>query len=369
VGQLGTAAADVTASTKSPTLDLIGNKRSQAPFIAQTILREVPNARKVADLFCGSGAVSRALKASGIEVVANDHLQWCATFAEAILLNEKVPSFCGIVGRNSGTRAYDDIIRELNELPPIRGFFHREYSPASAAHAGVARMYFTEENAGLIDAIRRRIQEWDRLLTRPERALLISDLIRAADAVSNVAGTYGCYLKTWKPRALQPLTVIRSTVPAGSATGHAVYCMDANVLAGQTDADVLYADPPYTKRQYAAYYHILETIAQGDQPLIEGTTGLRPWRDRASAYCYKRTAPAALEDLIGRSHASHVFLSYNEDGQIPHHRILRILEGFGRVRVFETTIRRYRSSRLPHKGPTVSERLYHLRRLRSVYTK
>ena len=34
--------------------------------------------------------------------------------------------------------------------------------------------------------------------------------------------------------------------------------------------DAVYADPPYTKRQYAAYYHILETIAAGDRPLISG---------------------------------------------------------------------------------------------------
>ena len=50
--------------------------------------------------------------------------------------------------------------------------------------------------------------------------------------------------------------------------------------------------PADTKRQYAAYYHILETIAHGDEPVVEGITGLRPWKSKASDFCYKRRALA-----------------------------------------------------------------------------
>ena len=49
----------------------------------------------------------------------------------------------------------------------------------------------------------------------------------------------------------------------------------------QTDVrDTVYLDPPYTKRQYAAYYHVLETLAYGDEPEVSGVTGLRPWEGK-----------------------------------------------------------------------------------------
>ena len=47
-------------------------------------------------------------------------------------------------------------------------------------------------------------------------------------------------------------------------------------MRGTTAADTVYLDPPYTKRQYAAYYHILEAISLGDEPIVEGICGIRP---------------------------------------------------------------------------------------------
>lgn len=48
--------------------------------------------------------------------------------------------------------------------------------------------------------------------------------------------------------------------------------------------DLVYLDPPYTKRQYASYYHILETVALGDEPEVKGVAGLRPWKNLASDF-------------------------------------------------------------------------------------
>jgi adenine-specific DNA-methyltransferase len=223
-------------------------------------------------------------------------------------------------------------------------------------------MYFTQENAGRIDAIRRAIAEWRDYLTEAEAALLISDLLRASAQVSNVAGTYGCFLKDWKPRALGQLILRPATFQAGPASHHTIHCRDAEELAGEIDAPVVYADPPYTKRQYAAYYHLLETIAVGDEPDVVGATGLRPWQDRSSDWCYRRKAPNALRRLLSRlRRVRHFFLSYNEDGQISHDEVLAILGAHGVVQVLEVPIRRYKSSRRQHRGALVTERLYHLR--------
>lgn len=350
-------------------IEFLGHKKNLLDFIVATVQRNVGTAPSdIADLFCGTAAVSAAFKQRGYRVIANDNLVMCSTFAEAALLNDGEPSFAGILPLIEADRyqngllpftPYEVVLSHLNELPPREGFIQRNFSPASKRYCEVERMYYTEANAGRMDSIRATLHEWEGLLTRGERALLLSDLIRAANAVSNIAGTYGCYLKRWKSRALQPLTLKRSSTISG-ALNHQVYCTDANKLAREVSSTIVYADPPYTKRQYSAYYHLPETIAVGDEPIIEGSTGLRPWEEKSSDYCYRKKAPYALEDLVSSIDCAHFFLSYNEDGQVPHDTILDILSRHGRVQVFEAQSRRYKSSDRPHKGRTVLERLYYL---------
>jgi adenine-specific DNA-methyltransferase len=331
-------------------VEFLGSKRALTGFLLEAI--DVVRGREphVADLFCGTASVSVALEARGWQVTANDSLQLCSTFAEAALLYEEPAGFSSL------DRGYTDILDELNRLEGRSGFIHKHYSPAGR------RMYLTEENAMRVDAIRAQIREWDPYLTHGERARLLVDLVRAVSAVSNTAGTFGCYFKHWKTRALAPLslTPARAVQREGRRLDHAVHCRDAEELAPDLSASVVYADPPYTKRQYAAYYHLLETIVIGDEPTLTGSTGLRPWREKASAWCYRRRAPGALRNLVESLRCDHFFLSYNEDGQISDEEIRQILAARGRLNVREIRYPRYRSSALPHKGHWVRERLYHL---------
>jgi adenine-specific DNA-methyltransferase len=329
-------------------VEFLGSKRALMGFVANAIERFSPNRGHVGDLFCGTAAVSAALQARGWQVTANDHLRLCSTFAEAALLYRTASPFTGLAAPG-----YQAVLAELNSLPADPGFIHAHYSPAGG------RMYLTEANATRVDAIRSRLRAWEPILTRGERARLLADLVTAVSAVSNTAGTYGCYLKHWKERALQPLTLVPA-LPVAETSGHAVHCTDAEALAPQLDAVVVYADPPYTKRQYAAYYHLLETIVVGDEPELMGSTGLRPWREKASDWCYRRRAPDALRRLVDGLRCQHFFLSYNEDGQIPDPLVREILGSRGPVQVQEVAYRRYRSSRQAHKGGWLRERLYHL---------
>ena len=90
---------------------------------------------------------------------------------------------------------------------------------------------------------------------------------------------------------------------------------------------------------------------------------MREWQTKASEWCYKRRARAALHDLLEKLDSTrHFFLSYSEDGQIPHEEVISILAEFGKVQVFEKRSRRYKSSNRPHKDGAVIERLYHLRK-------
>jgi adenine-specific DNA-methyltransferase len=345
-------------------IEFLGSKRRLLDFLTERIGAHAKEGQHFADLFCGTASVAAAFRNLGLRVTANDHLELCSTMAEARLLNSGTPAFGGLLAAEeiptASGHAYTSVLARLNGLKPTQGFVQRSYSPASLSHSGVARMYFTEENAGRIDAIRQQIASWEPLLTKGERSLLIADLIRAASSVSNTAGTYGCFLKHWKERALMPLELAPSVSPSQKGRNHSVFRTDAEKLAETLEADAVYADPPYTKRQYAAYYHVLETIARYDSPELIGKTGLRPWAEESSDFCYRRKAPAALERLVRRVRARHFFLSYNADGQISDGAIRDILSSYGRLRVDEVPYPRYRSSNLRHRGPVVTERLYHL---------
>lgn len=348
-------------------VEFLGHKQSLLEFLMAPIDKASRGKPlRVADLFCGTGAVSAALKMRGYEVVANDTLAVCSTFAEAVLLNDDEPAFAAVVDRLPtvpGASAYERVLAYLNALPPRDGFIQRNYSPRSSQFGAHERMYFTERNAGCIDAIRSRIEAWGELLKVGERAVLLADLVRAANAVSNIAGTFGCYLKHWKARAFTPLTMRTSQFAVGRGR-HRVMRDDAMRAVADLDVDIVYADPPYTKRQYSAYYHIPETIVLDDTPKLSGSTGLRPWREKKSQWCYRREAPTALAELVQHSPGEWFFLSYNEDGQIPHEEVLRILSAHGKVAVFETCYRRYKSASRTHRGNELTERLYRLHRSR-----
>lgn len=348
-------------------IEYLGSKARLLDFVVPPIA-ETSGVDTVADLFCGTASVSQALSERGKQLIANDHLRLCATLAEAALLAPSEPAFerlADLVPPASGESPYAAVLRHLNELDPDDGFFFRTYSPASAAF-GVARMYLTELNAARVDAIRAQITAWDQHLSRPERAVLLRDLVSAVVRVSNTAGTYGCYLKTWKQRALNPIKLEPEAPPLelfpAKQRNHRVLCEDVNDAAAQISGqvDAVYLDPPYTKRQYAAYYHLLETLVTGDEPSVEGSTGLPRWQDRQSDFCYSRRAPAALERLVSSLEIDHLFLSYSNDGHIKHEDIVDILSTKGRTRWWEKDSQRFRSSALEHRSAKVQERLYHV---------
>lgn len=343
-------------------IEYLGSKARLLDFVLGPMIAD-RRLKSVADVFCGTAAVSQALSDSGRRVVANDHLRLCVTLAEAALLAPERPSFEGLrsdVSPRGQASMYEAVLAALQHEPLTPGFLHRTYSPASGADGQQERRYFTEFNAARIDTIRARIEAWGTRLTRGERALLMRDLLIAASRVSNTAGTYGCFLRGFKPRALEPLRLVPRTGGNGQQLNHRVLHGDAAAAARAADVDAIYLDPPYTKRQYAAYYHVLETIVHGDEPAVGGVTGLRAWKNRDSAFCHRRRAPAALQDLLAGVRVPKVFLSYSEDGHIEHGTILEILRSHGSVHWWEQPLRRYRSSRREHSKAFVHERLYAL---------
>lgn len=323
----------------------------------------------VADLFSGTGSVSRLFREMNIKVHANDILKHCTVLARTNLLLEEEPNFEGLVEYEPALRKvplpllfdtpYNRVLTLLNMLPGTEGFFFKNYSPGEESKDGIRRMYFTEDNARKIDSIRITIRDWylKGFLSDIEHSLLLKDLMFAVNGVANIAGTYGYFMSKWGEGAKHPIHLVRSKMAKGR-TDHIISQMNANHLAKEVAVDLAFLDPPYTKRQYSAYYHILETIANEDEPKISGKSGLRNWEENASDYCYKRLAPTALEDLISSLDTKNIILSYNEDGQIEHDAILDMLSSRGEPKYLEFSFPRFKSNSGGTKGREVKERLY-----------
>ena len=271
--------------------------------VAKAILEHIgePDGGTFHDAFSGTGAVAQAASEAGWKVHVNDHLISAAMMSFARVTSSAQTGLAGIGD-------YSRAIADLNAAKPVGGSIWREYSPASASHCDVARMYFTEDNAKKIDGMRTQIERWreNGRIDDAETCVLVADLLGAANRVANTAGTYGCFLSRWQRQSLTHIEVVARdmprTAPMATMTSKDVVDIDCE------PRDTIYFDPPYTKRQYAAYYHILETIALGDRPTVEGVGGIRPWKDKASVYCYKVRAAEALESLVDSCRARRVFL-------------------------------------------------------------
>ena len=96
---------------------------------------------------------------------------------------------------------------------------------------------------------------------------LLASLLEGIPFVSNITGTYGAYLKEWDRRALKKFELIRLNVIDNNCDNEC-YNTDSNKLIEQISGDILYLDPPYNERQYLPNYHLLETIAKYDNPII-----------------------------------------------------------------------------------------------------
>jgi adenine-specific DNA-methyltransferase len=284
------------------------------------------------DGFSGTGVVAAAAADVGWDVVVNDHLLSAVCMSLARLVARDEVAF-------TAHESYEAAIAELNAMQPIKGFFFHEYSPGGSR----GRMYFTEENASQIDAIRDAVETWraSGWISEIERRLLVADLIAASARVANVAGTYGCFLTHWSGNAKRKLELVPRKLRSARIEWQCS-CQDVSTLITATD-DVAYLDPPYTKRQYAAYYHINETLAYGDEPKLVGKTGLRPWQDRASDYCYKARALEALCGVVERIDARRALISYSSEGHVRLSDLVSGLRPYGAVTLHKlASIGRYR---------------------------
>ncbi|MBA2124379.1 modification methylase FokI [bacterium Unc6] len=331
----------------------IGNKQRLLDFIDSVVQKEgLPQNGIFIDIFTGTTNVAQHYKKKGYRIIANDFMTYSYVFQQAYIKNNQVPKFNNLLhSRNfninpkSLKSKYEPlkiVIDYLNKLPGKKGFIFQNYAPDGK----FKRQFFSNENAMRIDATRGQLDKWEKdgLVNESEFYILLASLIDAADFVANISGTYGAYLKIWRSMALKPFTMSAPNL-IESNLEHWIYQEDSNKIIGDLKGDIFYIDPPYNTRQYAANFHILETLARWDNPQVYGKTGLRPYEEQKSAYSQRTKCEDAFADLINKARTDYILMSYNNEGIIPHKFILDTLGRKGEVKVYTKNYRRFRTER------------------------
>lgn len=329
----------------------IGNKTKLLPILMATIAEEAPKNATIVDLMSGTGSVAVALRKSGYHVIASDMMTYSKHHLVTQLLLDAPPSFRKIIDHLKIEKAelsgYELVLKYLNLLPEKESYFFNEFSPdGTPSNGSPSRKYFTSENAKKIDAIREEINVWieNDLITAEEESVLKHTLIMAVNDVANISGTYGYFLSKFNPSSLEPIELkpiqfihegnIQNTVVQGFAED----------IASTITADVCYIDPPYMKRQYAANYHILETIARGDFPNTIGKSGLRDWWDQHSKFCTKTKIRDSFSKVITEMNCNKFIISYSEDGLLSLDELIELFSLFGDVTYKIIEYSRFRSN-------------------------
>lgn len=319
----------------------IGNKTAIIDPLLEILLADSDSGAVFADPMCGTASISAAIAEAGHKVIAADILTFPALHAEVRLRLNTAPKFEGIA------KSYEEVIDHLNELTPIEDYFYREYSAdGSPTGASKPRKYLSGANAARIDAVVAEIHDWESrdLLTQSELSLLRHDLILGVNRVANIAGTYGHFRSSFTRSSLAPFSIRPSSFNSWASPDNQVLIGTAEEIIPNLEFDVLYLDPPYMKRQYAANYHLLETIARGDKPTPSGESGLRDWWPQYSDFCSKRKVGAAFRAVLKAKNYKKAFVSYSEDGLLESSELVSLLSEFGDVRKYEIDHRRFRSN-------------------------
>ena len=338
----------------------IGGKTLMLQHIEEVIDTCTEGVESMIDMFSGSGVVAAYFKRKGLRVISNDSLYFSYVLNRGTLDLNIHPDFSRLLVADP-IDYLNNVVAEDLGYTREQCFISQNYSPNDHCN----RMYLQPKNAKKVDMIRLKIEEWHRqeLINDDEYYYLLAALVAAVPYVSNIAGVYGAYLKSWDQRTYKDLELkhpdlIHSTRRCQS------FNEDANLLSRYITADVAYLDPPYNARQYLPNYHVLETIARYDYPQLKGVSGMREYSDLKSAYCQKAYAAEALRDLLDNLQTRYIVMSYNNEGIIDRQTIEQIFNEVGireSYRYFEFDYRRYKS-KIPNNRRGLKEQLYFVRK-------
>ena len=295
-------------------MPLFGGKATVVPQLFKAVETLLPRSEwsqaTFVEAFTGSAVVGLAAKRHGFLVTTNDLASRAVLSATALVLNDRT------------TLTVDDELRLHAGHPTNDGRLHREFSPRYLlpGHAAwldgalaAARAVPDETKRALmllllIHAIGRirPFNDWSR--TAPTEAFAVGDI----DAVRlSVGGVKRMLMLTPHGLIAGLRERLNRAVFFNGRTGHRVSQMDATEFVGQSQGEIMYADPPYMGS--SSY----EATFKGIDMILEGRTEPRPTSVFNSA-----GALAALDGLLeAAAHFPAWLLSFG-GGRITHAEFL-----------------------------------------------
>lgn len=343
----------------------IGNKRKLLDLIQQSLIATQDGSKAsnglFIDCFAGTGVVSRLAKNMRYQVLCNDWEYYSEALNIASIQTLEPPTYFG-------RYSYDEVIQQLNDLPPIEDWVTQHLCPQDDINydTNTERMFYMRKNGMRIDAIRHQIEEWDSKgqLTSIQKACLLAPLLYSACYHANTSGVFKGFHKGWGGQTKTALYRIAADLilaPIQFYNNHQnnlIFRMDAQSLAEQLhhmnlpEYSIAYLDPPYNQHPYGANYHVLNSITLWDKPEVspqithqEKSAIRKDWRkERKSAYTVRKQATQAYQKLLQTLPTRWIATSYSTDGFIDLQDMIQENCNIGEVKIFAKAYKRYRVS-------------------------
>lgn len=338
-----------------PGFGYIGSKLKLLPFLQNSIEtyteKKLNECESFLDGCAGTGSVSYMMLSNGCKKVISNDIMYYSFVTSSVLTKN-----------NLDIIKLKNIIIELNTIncnnPDELDFIYSNYTPVNNV---CERMYLTNSNGIKVDRIRKHIDCLKDQLTLHEYYCLIKLLLYAVTKVSNTASVYGAYLKQFKETSKKELmldpTLIDKLIENGVVNS---FNEDINKLLLNIDyVEICYIDPPYNCRGYDSNYHLLETIAKYDSPIIKGKTGLRQDSKCKSKFCSKREIKNEFETLLKNVKSKYIFISYSSESLVSKEDMITIMEKYtNNIICYEKNYQRFKSNNNIEQDSTIIEYLF-----------
>jgi adenine-specific DNA-methyltransferase len=318
----------------------LGNKTRLEEFLVGVLTLPQRRNQHALDLFAGTGSVSLLFKKYGLNTTSNDFLRFAATRVNAILRDTPPPPNLDL------------------ESATWDGFITNNYSELAGVNI------FRTAVANHIDGARSLLPPRP---TTADEIYYLAQVIEAADFRSNIMGSYESFYKQgWRKQCdkvweLPSFDLINNY----RQTSHQVHDTDARVFLEESDEyyDFIYLDPPYNNRQYSSVFHVLETIALGDNPTTAGRVNKRDITDEMkSKFSMKRNCVEEMDSLLSlcAKRTGEVFMSYSSEGIVSIEKLHKLFtKYFATVIIHQVDYRRFKTNSHKPTPATVKEVLIH----------
>ncbi|MFH1615751.1 MAG: DNA methyltransferase [Planctomycetota bacterium] len=346
----------------------IGNKRNLLDLIAEgiSIVKERTGKDKliILDGFSGSGVVSRALKRHASVLHSNDIEYYSQILNKCYLTNPSDIDYQQI------TDTIEFLNSQSKRTDKGKGFIEKLYAPKDDNNIKKEeKVFYTNDNARIIDNIRRMISDIDT----DKQHLYIAPLLVEASIHANTSGVFKGFYKNSNngkgqfggnyedclDRITSPI-VLPLPILGRYECDVKVWREDVNRLVKKIgQLDLAYYDPPYNQHPYGSNYFMLNLIAKYKKPgNISRVSGI-PEDWQKSAYNIKSKAEKSFDNLIKNTEARFILVSYNNEGFISPPKMKSLLKKYGKVEVLEKDYNTFRGSRnLGEREIRVKEYLY-----------